>query len=93
MYTRVARVRILVCKTTRPEMVIMRNEFKAIIKKDGEWFVGHCPGIPGANGQGKTVAECRESLAQAIALILEDSREDGLKTIPIDAIRDTVVVR
>jgi hypothetical protein len=30
----------------------MRNEFTAIIEQDGEWFVGYCPEIPGANGQG-----------------------------------------
>ena len=33
------------------------------------------PEIPAANGQGKTKDEARESLAEAIALILEDRRE------------------
>lgn len=56
----------------------MRNEFTAVFERDGEWYIGYCPEIPGANGQGKTVDECRENLAQAIALILEDRREDGL---------------
>jgi len=71
----------------------MHNEFTAIIERDGEWFIGYCPEIPGANGQGKTLAECRENLTQAIALILEDRREDALKGTPADAIRDTVVLR
>jgi predicted RNase H-like HicB family nuclease len=53
----------------------MRNEFTAIIEQDGEWFVGWSPEIPGANGQGHTVEECRTSLSAAIRLILED-RED-----------------
>ncbi len=30
----------------------MHNEFTAIIESDEEWFVAHCPEIPGANGQG-----------------------------------------
>jgi predicted RNase H-like HicB family nuclease len=30
----------------------MRNEFTAVIEKDGEWYVGWSPEIPGANGQG-----------------------------------------
>ncbi len=68
----------------------MANEFTAIIERDGEWFIAYCPEIPGANGQGKTKDEAVASLAQAIALILEDRREDGLRGIPADAIRETV---
>ncbi len=56
----------------------MHSEFMAIIERDGEWFISYCPEIPGANGQGKTKDEARESLAEAVALILEDRREDGL---------------
>jgi predicted RNase H-like HicB family nuclease len=70
----------------------MRNEFTAIIERDGEWYIAYCPEIPGANGQGRTVEECRASLADAIALILADRREDGLRGVPEDAIRDTVTV-
>jgi len=70
----------------------MCNEFTAIIERDGEWYIGYCPEIPGANGQGKTKDECRQSLADAIALILEDRREDGLRGVPTDAIRETVTV-
>jgi len=50
----------------------MRNEFTMVIEQDGEYFIGYCPEIPGANGQGHTVEECREDLAEAIALILEE---------------------
>lgn len=71
----------------------MRNEFTSIIEEDGEWFIGYCPEIPGANGQGRSVEECRTNLAQAIALILEDRREDGLRGVPQDAIRELVVVQ
>jgi predicted RNase H-like HicB family nuclease len=71
----------------------MQNEFTAIIERDEEWFVAYCPEIPGANGQGKTKEEAKESLASAIALILADRREDGLRGVPDDAIRETVRVR
>ncbi len=71
----------------------MHNEFTAVIEQDGEWYIAYCPEVPGANGQGRTVDECRESLAQAIALILEDRREDALRGIPENAIRDVVVVK
>ena len=70
----------------------MHNEFTAVIEKDGDWFVAWSPEIPGANGQGHTVEECRESLAAAILLILEDRREDGLRGIPKEAIREVVTV-
>ena len=48
---------------------------------------------PERTAKGRTLEECRESLSQAIALILEDRREDGLRGVPQDAIRDTVVVQ
>ncbi len=70
----------------------MRNEFTAIIERDEDWYIGYCPEIPGANGQGKTIEECKKNLAAAISLILEDRREDALRGIPHDAQRDTVVI-
>jgi predicted RNase H-like HicB family nuclease len=70
----------------------MRNEFTAVIEQDGDWFIGDCPEIPGANGQRKTAEECRANLAAAIDLILEDRREDGLRGVPTTAEKGTVVV-
>jgi hypothetical protein len=40
-----------------------------------------------ANGQGRTTEECRDNLAEAIKLILEDRREEALRGVPQDAIR------
>lgn len=70
----------------------MRNEFTAIIERESDWYIAYCPEIPGANGQGSTKDEARESLAKAIALILEDRREEGLRGVPPEAIRETVIV-
>jgi predicted RNase H-like HicB family nuclease len=70
----------------------MRNEFTAIIEREGEWYIAYCLEIPGANGQGHTKEEARTNLAEAIALILEDRREDALRGMPPDVERDTVVV-
>ncbi len=74
-------------------MIAMRNEFTIVIERDGEWLVGWSPEIPGANGQGRTIEECRQSLSAAIQLILEDRREDGLRGAPPDAMRDTVTIQ
>jgi len=69
---------------------ILRNEFTAIIEKDGDWFIAYCPEIPGANGQGRTKEEAKKSLVQAIELILEDRREEGIRGVPEDAIKEVV---
>jgi len=71
----------------------LRNEFTAVIERDGKWFIAYCPEIAGANGQGHTKAEARKSLADAIALILKDRRHDGLRGVPRSAVREQVVVR
>ena len=71
----------------------MQAEFTAIIEpapEGGYWAI--CPEIPGANGQGETVKEAKESLRESIELILDDRREDILRGLPIDAIRETVKV-
>jgi predicted RNase H-like HicB family nuclease len=70
----------------------MANEFTAILERDEDWYVAYCPEIPGANGQGKSKDEALDSLSKAIALILEDRREDGLRGLPPDAIREKVTV-
>ena len=70
----------------------MRNEFTAVFERDGGWYVAYCPEIPGANGQGRTKSEARCSLQEAIALILQDRRDDGLRGVPAGAERETVVL-
>ncbi len=70
----------------------MRNEFTAVIEREGDWYVSFCPEIPGANGQGQTKEECLDNLKAAIELILEDRREDGLKDVSDSADREIVVI-
>ena len=70
----------------------MRREFTAVTERDGDWIVGWSPEIAGANGQGKTLEESRSCLSQAIALILQDHCEDGLRGVPAAAIQDVVLV-
>ena len=65
----------------------MRDEFTAIIERGGGWCIAYCPEIPGANGQGKSKDEARENLAEAIALVLWERREEGLRGVPPDAVR------
>jgi predicted RNase H-like HicB family nuclease len=71
----------------------MKAEFTAIIEaapEGGYWAV--CPEILGANGQGETIEETKNSLRQAIELILEDRRADILRGLPEDAIQEKVLI-
>ncbi len=70
----------------------MKHEFTAIFECDGDWHIAYCPEIPGANGQGQTKEQARQDLADAIALILEDRREDALRGVPDGAERETVTL-
>jgi predicted RNase H-like HicB family nuclease len=64
-----------------------------VVEGDGDWFIAYAPEIPGANGQGKSRKAALQSLSSAISLILRDRREDGLRGIPPEAIKQTVTVK
>jgi predicted RNase H-like HicB family nuclease len=71
----------------------MKHEFTAIIEEapeGGFWAV--CPEVPGANGQGDTVEEAKESLREAIVLIFTDRLEDMRRGLHEDAIETVVAV-
>ena len=71
----------------------MKHEFTAIVEEapeGGFWAV--CPEVPGANGQGETVDEAKQSLREAILLIFEDRLEDMRRGLPEDAIETVVAV-
>jgi predicted RNase H-like HicB family nuclease len=70
----------------------MRNEFTAVIERDGPWFIAYCAEVPGANGQSKSREECLANLREAITLILEHRREESLRSLPPDAQQEPVVV-
>ena len=71
----------------------MKGEFTAIIEEapeGGYWAV--CPEVPGANGQGETVEEAKQSLRDAIRLISEDRVADMTRGLPDDAIETTIAL-
>jgi predicted RNase H-like HicB family nuclease len=70
----------------------MSSLFTAIYEKSDKYYIGYCLEVPGANGQGETLEECRENLKEAIKLVLEDRVEDGLRGVPAEAIRESLVV-
>jgi predicted RNase H-like HicB family nuclease len=71
----------------------MKAEVTAIIEpapEGGYWAV--CPEFPGANGQGETIAEARESLRQAIQLLIEDRLDDYCRGLSDDAIKEPLIL-
>ena len=69
----------------------MSTELTAIIEaaaEGGYWAI--CPEVPGANGQGETIAEAKESLKSAIQLIFEDRLADIRRGLPQEAIEETI---
>ena len=54
----------------------MNTELTAIIKQDGDWWLGWVEEIPGANAQEKTKEELLISLKEAATDILELRREE-----------------
>ena len=52
----------------------MKKRITPVIEKRGKWYVAYVREIPGANTQGKTVAEARANLKEALKLILEANR-------------------
>ena len=52
----------------------MVAEFTAVYLKRGKWYLGYVEEIPGANTQGKTLAEAKKNLKEALILVLEANR-------------------
>ena len=66
----------------------MRHNFTAVYKRTGRWYTGWVEELPGASTQGKTLAETKENLKDAVRLIIETNRSlhDG-------NVRDKKVIR
>jgi predicted RNase H-like HicB family nuclease len=51
--------------------------YKAVIQRDGEWWVGWVEEIPGVNSQGATREELLENLQCALQEAIEMNRADA----------------
>lgn len=55
----------------------MSSEYTAVIKRDGDWWVGWVEEIPGVNSQGRTREELMENLHSALIEMLEMNRQSA----------------
>jgi len=55
-------------------MVKTQQQFTAVYKKSGKWYLGWIEEISGVNTQGRTLKEVKENLKEALLLIIETNR-------------------
>ncbi|PYV35103.1 MAG: HicB family protein [Acidobacteria bacterium] len=66
-------------------------ELTVVFKKVPEGYIAWVEDLPGANTQGKTLAEARENLQEAIRLVFEANRELAQKDLKdAEVIRESV---
>jgi predicted RNase H-like HicB family nuclease len=53
----------------------MKKKITRVVRKSGELYLAYIKEIPGVNTQGRTRAEARSNLKEALALILEAHSE------------------
>ena len=58
----------------------MNNQYTAVIKQDGDWWIGWIEEVPGVNCQEHTRPELLESLRLTLKEALEFNRRDALDT-------------
>lgn len=53
----------------------MVGQFTAAYLKRGKWFVAYVEEIPGVSTQGRTLAETKRNLKEALVMVLEANNE------------------
>ncbi len=67
--------------------------FTVIFEKGEKYYIGYCIEIPEANGQGRTIEECKQNLIEAIKLVIEDRKNDILPNLPQDIIKEEITIK
>jgi predicted RNase H-like HicB family nuclease len=56
-------------------MELVKNRYTAAFEQVGDWWIGHVEELPGCNVQERTLEEARESLKEAIQLVVQANRD------------------
>lgn len=70
----------------------MNNQYTAVIKKDGNWWIGWIEEVPGVNCQERTREELVESLRITLKEALEFNRKDALSAAGKDFQEEKIAV-
>jgi len=70
----------------------MIGQFNAVYFKEGKWYVGYVEEIPGANTQGRTLAEAKKNLKEALEMVLAANRAIAHKAHRRSAIEEPISI-
>ena len=70
----------------------MRSDFTAIVKQDGEWWIGWIEEITGVNCQERTRDELMQSLKVTLKEALELNRQEALAAAGAGFLEETIAV-
>ena len=70
----------------------MANTYTAILKRDGDWWIGWIEEVPGVNCQEKTREELLESLSVTLKEVLELNREEAIREAAPDYTEEPLIV-
>jgi hypothetical protein len=70
----------------------MQNQYTAVVKHTGEWWVGWIAEVPGANCQEHTREDLLETLAITLREALEFNRQDALRDAGPDFTEERIAI-
>ena len=70
----------------------MIGQFTATYLRRGKWYLGFVQEIPGVNTQGRTLAEVKRNLREALILVIETNRQIAHRSQPSRAIEEPLNV-
>jgi predicted RNase H-like HicB family nuclease len=70
----------------------MRKEFTAVVKQDGEWWIGWIEELTGVNCQERTRDELMESLRVTLKEALELNRQEALAAAGSGFLEETIAL-
>ena len=70
----------------------MNSEFTAVIKQEGQWWIGWIEEVPGVNCQERNRDELMESLKVTLKEALEFNRQDALSAVGTGYVEERIVV-
>lgn len=67
-------------------------EYTAVVKRNGEWWIGWIEEVPGVNCQERTREQLRQSLVETLLEALKFNRSDALAAAGDDYREEKVVI-
>ncbi len=58
----------------------MKNEYTAVVKQEGDWWIGWIEEVPGVNCQEKTHDELIETLRITLKEAIDQNKQDALSS-------------